>query len=634
MLLDKAILVIDIETTGLDPWRDEILMVGLYDGETYTCCRSAEELGQFMSRYCPDTVPILCGHNFAFDVRFLIVKGWIKEIPRMHCTQLLAHTFSHKVPKDYLEAYELKRKELNKTLPHGVTHRQARALSLKVLAPYFLEVEPFWETPGNHDNEEYNRKDCEYTHKLYQYINAKLTTQEAQFYEERMLPWSRMLLESTLRGIGMNAVRLDTTAAEAAKHEHELSKELDKVWATAHQAYYELNMHELNAKYQEMAAKALDKAKIKDALRTAAKYNNLLAKATSKVDKKINYDSPKQMLWLLRDHLGLNVTKIDDEEEESTGKAVLHQLASQGRQDIATFLEWRKQQKILTGFLPTYLNLMVNSRLHPTFNLTGTRTGRTSSSKPNLQQVPPGLYSLFQPTEGYEFIQYDLSGIEAALIALYSDDKTLYDIINSGTSIHDHNTKVLFGFKESVEQIKELYPKQRQTVKNVGFACFYGAGANRIETVFKTAGFMIDKAEAKKMLLKLKREYSGVFSFHKEITEVFEAKEQVSNLLGRPLVIVDRKDCYMKGFNTLIQSSASDLNLHAGYKAVTTWRENNIDAHPLLFIHDCIVAEARTAQAEEADKILVDSMTNYDLQCKWGKINLGVEGGRGMEWVK
>lgn len=633
MLLDEKILVIDIETTGLDPWRDEILMVGLYDGETYTCCRTKDQFVQALARY-DQAHWTLCGHNFAFDVRFLIVKQWLNEIPRMHCTQLLAHTFSTKVPKDYLENYELRRKELNKTLPHGVTHRQGKGLSLKVLAPYFLEVEPFWETPGNYDNEEYNRKDCEYTYRLYQYINARLTTQEGQFYEERMLPWSRMLLEATLRGIGMNAWRLDTMAAEAAKHEHELSQELDKVWADAHKAYHEMGVRALNVKYQEMAAKALEKAKIKDPFRTAAKYNNLLASATGKLDKRINYDSPKQMLWLLKDHLGLNVTKIDDEEEESTGKAVLHQLASQGRQDIATFLEWRKQQKVLTGFLPTYLTLMVNGRLHPTFNLTGTRTGRTSSSKPNLQQVPPGLYSLFQPTKDFEFIQYDLSGIEAALIALYSDDKTLYDIISSGTSIHDHNTKVLFGFKDPVEKIKELYPKQRQTVKNVGFACFYGAGANRIETVFKTAGFMIDKAEAKKMLNRLKKEYSGVFSFHKEITEVFEAKEQVSNLLGRPLVIPEREDCYMRGFNSLIQSSASDLNLHAGYKASNLWRAQGIDAHALLFIHDCIVAEARSAQAGAAERILVDSMTSYNLECKWGKIKLGVEGGRGQEWKK
>lgn len=625
MTLPERVTTLDIETSGLDPWRDEIYMTGVYDGEQYQCHRTPAALRA--------QGPLL-GHNLNFDVRFLKVKNWLRDIPaEIHDTQLMAHVFTKKVPESYLLKYEERRKELNKTLPKGHGHRHAKSLSLKVLAPYFLGVKPFWETPGNHDNEEYNQKDCEYTHRLYQKFSREFSEGEKAFYLDKQLPWSRMLLDMTLRGIGVNLVELDTAAADYAKKEHDLRAQLDERWKSAHSAWQLRQELALNAKYYNMCEKAQEKSKDKspEAMeRIRTRYDGLRAQSALKVEKKINYDSPKQMLWLLRDHLGLDVTKIDDEDEESTGKAVLHQLAAQGRDDVGLFLEWRKTQKILTGFLPTYQKLMVDGRLHPTFNLTGTRTGRTSSSKPNLQQVPPGLYKLFKPTEGYEFIGYDLSGIEAALIALYSDDRALYDIISSGTSIHDYNAKLLFNFQDPVDQIKELYPKQRQTIKNIGFAIFYGAGHRRLEAVFKTAGFMISSAEAKKMLAKLKDVYRDVFKFHESITEIFENGEVVYNLLGRPLVIPEKKNAYMKGFNTLIQSSASDLNLHACHKASKQWK----DAHPLLVVHDFILAEARKEVSAEAEKILVDAMTGFDLSCTHGKIELKVEGFRGQEWKK
>src|SRR5690606_17483037 len=103
----------------------------------------------------------------------------------------------------------------------------------------------------------------------------------------------------------------------------------------------------------------------------------------------INYSSPQQMSWLLKDYLKLDIT--DPQGEESTSKAVLNKLAATGREDIRAYLDWREADKVLTMYLPTYRELQVEGIIHPSFNLTGTRTGRTSSSAPNLQQVPPKL---------------------------------------------------------------------------------------------------------------------------------------------------------------------------------------------------------------------------------------------------
>lgn len=556
----------------------------------------------------------------------------------MEDTKLMAHVHHHKVPLLYLDQYERVRAEVNKTLPKGHKHRPARGLSLKVLAPFFLGVPPFWETPGNYDNEEYNRKDCVYTHQLHQYFSDHMTADEKVFYRTRMLPWSEMLLKMILKGIAIDPDELERLEAAYALRVEELEDKLDLAWTVAHEAYGTGEARKIRERYEGMFNAYLTKRKHPlNVDKIKKRYEIMCARALAKLSPestRINYGSSKQMLWLLRDYLGLDVSKVDltddDENPDSTGKAVLHRLAASGREDVATYLEWRAAKKILTAFLPSYRKMAVDSVLHPTFNLTGTRTGRISSSKPNLQQVPPKLYSIFKPREGHKFVQYDLGSIEAALIALYSNDETLYDLLKQGVSIHDYNTKVLFGLSEPVDEIKELYPKQRQTVKNIGFACFYGAGARRLEAVFKTAGFMVDTREARRMLDTLKGTYPRAFSFHKEVTKLFEDGGTVMNLLGRPVSIQDKSEAYMKGFNSLIQSSASDLNLHACHR----WARMSPEHHPLLVIHDCVLGEVREALADDAAKKLVDCMTDYDLDCENGPIKLSAEGGVSSLWVK
>lgn len=621
--------VVDIETTGLDPHKDEITRVGVLIEGKYYSFTDREDFLDFGINIL--SMPIV-GHNISFDIRFLLVKGWLHTIPKdLHDTQLMAHVCTRKVPKGFIEQYEERRKELNKELPRGVSHRPARSLSLKVLAPYFLKVSPFWETPEDHSNEEYNRKDCEYTDRLFNYFWPLLEECGMDFYQRRMVPWAKMLLEMTMQGINLNTLELDAMQADLSVQARDLEQELRTLWADHFTAYEEKQREEICTKYAEMASKAVLKAKDKG--RAIARYEKLQSEALAKVEP-FNFASPEQMKWLLKERLGLDISKLDDDEEESTGKAVLNKLANEGNSDIELFLKWRGVNKILTSFLPTYMELQVDGKLHPSFNITGTRTGRTSSSNPNLQQVPSSLYKLFSPSRGYKFIIYDLSGIEAALIALYSGDQRLFDILSSKTSIHDHNAKILFNLDTPVDEVKKKHPKERQTAKNLGFATFYGAGWRRLQIVFQAAGFTISDQEAKQKLQYLKNAYRSVFQFHRDVTDIAAEGGILENLFGRPIIIPDPQDAYMKAFNTLVQSSASDLNLRACEKAKEAWAKAGLNARPLLVIHDCIVAEAKIADCIKAEQILVDSMTDFKLESENGIIKLQVEGGISDKWEK
>lgn len=642
MTIVSNFLALDIETTGLDPWRDKIHMCGLFDGERYVAVRTPWQLRNLLGTLYKDRDII--GHRTDFDIKFLLVQGWVSREDlsgrTIHDSRIMGSLVKNRVPKTYLDQYNEDRKVANSSLPRGTSHREGSPLSLKTMAPWYLKVPPFWETPGDHNNEEYNEKDCLYTYRLGLLLGERLKEEGSWDFYMRMLGWQQMTMEMEIMGIRIDLEELDKVEAEYIARRDSLRQKLDELWKPAHEEYLKIQKALIENKYSEMVSAALIKRFGKDqfiisdgpiidkahALRM--RYLDMAKRASVKIET-FNYSSPKQMTWLLKDYLGLDITNADD--EESTGKAVLNKLVQDGREDIKTYLEWREADKVLTMYIPTYRSLHVDGVIHPSLNITGTRTGRLSSSSPNMQQVSPKLYRLFRPREGYKFIQYDLSGIEAALIALYSGEKKLYGILEKGESIHDHNAKAMFDLECAVTEVSERFPRERIVVKNIGFACFYGAGWRRISQVFAAGGFPITDAQAKEKLKLLKSYYPQVFEFHREITEVFERGETVYNLLGRPITLQEHDNPYMQGFNTLIQSSASDLNVEACYRFYVTRRYASA---PLLMIHDCIIAEAKANGAYIQAADLEHHMTNFKLESVNGPIQLRVEGGVSDAWEK
>ncbi len=622
---------------ALSPWNGRVTCIGVVGSGVRNVYRSIPDFSDDIRQLVRSNGLVF--HNGSFDIKFLIKAGcgdWIWDA-WTDDTQLMIHTCTEKIPDSWLTQYEEWRKEENKRLPQGVSHRAARGNSLKTNAPYWLGIEPFWENPADHDSDEYVLKDCEYTLRLYNLFNQKLKDlQQYGFYKNRMMSWTKMLTRAELRGISLDSSRLAEMKVEYADTVDALRAELDETWIEGHRAYLAKEKSRLIGKYSDMANKAISKLKEPDVekeMKIDARYYRLLKAAQEKLPDKINYDSPKQMLWLLRDHLQLPVKNFQG--EESTGKAVLQDLASGGREDIKLYLDWRQAHKIATAFLPTYEKLADSQQLiHPNFNLTGTRTGRLSSSSPNCQQIPSKLYSIFKPRPGYTFLQHDEAAIEAKLIALYSNDVNIMDAARPGHSIHNANATSFFGLDCRPEDVPDKHPAERRAAKTVGFALFYGAGSNRIKHAFTAAGFPTSDKEAKEKHKAFKSYYETAIKFHRSITKVFEAGDIVENLFGRPLKIQVPEQAYMKGFNTLIQSSASDLVLRSAEKAERRWREEGLDCHLLLFVHDFILAECNIDDAQRADEILVECMTDYTLTNELGSIKLEVDGGIGNEWSK
>ncbi len=570
-------------------------------------------------------------HNGKFDLKVAAAHGADLSDLWEDDTLLMAATLTEKVSEEYLLWYAAERERRNALLPRGVSHRPGSPHSLKVLAPYFLGVPAFWENPANHDDDTYVLLDCEYTLALARVLEAKLRAEgNYEFYKTKLLPWTRLLLKAERRGISINPEAMSVAEAEASREAASAKARLDELWHDAHTAFQNKKIEEKRNAYE--AKKTVAIAKAKDKGKAAVRYDALFAKAATKVPACINLDSPSQLSWLLKEHLGLDITDFDG--DETTGKAVLERLAGQGRQDIGEFLRYRKNRKLSTAFFPSYREMMWKGALHCSFNPTGTRTGRLSSSGPNLQQVPKGIHNIFVARPGYKLLTYDESAIEPRLIAFYSQDLNLYDILSQGKDFHNYNTGIFFDLDSSARDFKTRYPKERDVGKEVALALMYGAGTNRLMESAQKRGFVWSKREANYKLSRFKEFYEGVYKFREEVVNPALQAGSIKNLFGRAFTIDDPSDIHMQGFNSLVQGSASDLVLESAHRAQAEFEKQGLDAHVLLLVHDEIVVEAREDQAAQAETILVRAMTDYDLPTPLGPIHLKVEGKESKSWQK
>lgn len=643
--MDKILISLDIETAckygckscehGLHHLKNKIDIIGIYylhnDKEIKLTFNTTNELKAYL-----DSLKFkfeLLGHNLKFDLKTLTAKGLDLTTHFAEDTCLMAVAYSHKIPTDWLDAYEQDRLKLNKLLG-GAVHREAGEFSLKTLYPYFCNGESFWEVKDKNDKT-YVLKDCEYTYKLYQILKPKLIEDNSySFYKERLIPWSKMLYEAEIKGVTIDSVEMLKEKDNLINQIQSDKVELQKIWSAHTKDYIELENQKLIVKYNEMLSKSIEKLVNPDIAKIDKlndKYKKLYEKAIEHLPTEINIDSPTQINWLFK-KLGYDL--IDAEGNETTGKAVLEKLILEGKADIKLFQQYKKSKKLITSFYDSYEEKLINNILYTNFNLSGTRTGRLSSNGPNLQQVPGNLHKIFVARPGYKLATFDMSGIEPNMIAYFSEDKNLCELLISGKDFHSFVTKSLIEYVEcSFEDVKNKYPAERKLCKQIDLSLFYGSGVNRMITTAINHSINWTEKECHYKLRKFKSLFSGAFKFKEELDAIL-IDNYVPNVLGRPIRIEDPTDIYMKGFNTLIQSSASDLVLQAATSIMNEFKEKDIDGSVVLLVHDEIVTEIPQDRLDECQEIIIRNLTKFPLQTCHGLIKLKVEGKISKFWEK
>jgi DNA polymerase I-like protein with 3'-5' exonuclease and polymerase domains len=148
------------------------------------------------------------------------------------------------------------------------------------------------------------------------------------------------------------------------------------------------------------------------------------------------------------------------------------------------------------------------------------------------------------------------------------------------------------------------------------------------------SGFPLSELEARNIYNRFKQTYKVAMDYSKQVVQHMEQGNSIANLMGRPIRIEKPEECYLKAFNSLIQSSASDMLLFSCNKAVTDLKSNGIDGKVILLVHDYVGISVPDADVELATKLIEAALTGFDLSNSLGKIPITVDGGVSKVWEK
>ena len=579
----------------------------------------------------------LVGQNFKFDIKHLVHNGMDQDLlinAWTHDTQLMAYVMPEKIPTSWLANYEEQRQVENKKLPTGYSHRQASLHSLKTLAPYHLDVAPFWEDPTNHDNDEYVIKDVKYTFDLYHMLKFKMHEDDYNFYYEKQLPWAKELLRAELAGVSISMDTFEKLQGEAIANKETASTNINKQWAGAFKAWGKLKEEKELTRIDDMERRAVLRLKDESKIPGVIKRHDIKrAENTKKIEAPLNLNSPTQLVWLLRDYLKLDITNMDG--KESTDKEVLERLAIDN-EEISDLLAYRKWDKLCSTYYPSYLEFNVKGKIHTSFNTSTTRTGRLSSSFPNLQNQPKETRELFVSEPGTSFVIQDLAAIEPRLIAYFSEDEALCNLLIKEQDFHGTTAKAMFDYIDcDVNEVKGKYPRERAVAKTAGLAVIYGSGAKRVRNILYKASFtQYSDTDCRNIVKSIRALYKGAWEFKEDLDKRLGRGQTVSNFLGRPIYFADRDEIYMKGYNRLIQGSASDIVQEAILRYNNKMIGLGIDSKILITVHDELLAQAPDDKLDICKKEMIAAMIGHELPTQWGNIKLLTEGEVAKTWVK
>ena len=261
---------------------------------------------------------------------------------------------------------------------------------------------------------------------------------------------------------------------------------------------------------------------------------------------------------------------------------------------IDSILEYREAFKIKSSFVDPIIEYLGNDRrLHTTFNQTGTTTGRLSSEKPNLQNVPVGshwaslLRKAFKAEPGFSLAAFDYSQIELRILASVSGDEKLKKAFFENQDIHKLTVSQVFN-----TSLDEVTPVMRQLGKTLNFGVVYGMGADAFA---QTAGVSRERARA--FIDEYYSDFPGVGRWQEETKARVRDLGYVKNLNGRrrwflemvsPASQLQFRD-ERAAINMPIQSLAADILKMAMIKV----SQFGYGANLLLSIHDELLFEIK-----------------------------------------
>jgi DNA polymerase I len=355
--------------------------------------------------------------------------------------------------------------------------------------------------------------------------------------------------------------------------------------------------------------------------RLSGEFAQGMARIEAEVQKLVgapfNLSSPKQLGDILFGQMGLPGGKKTATGAWSTSASVLEDLAEEGHQLPARILDWRQLAKLkstYTDALPTFVDPRTR-RVHTSYALASTTTGRLSSSDPNLQNIPVRneegrkIRRAFVAAPGCKLISADYSQIELRLLAHVADIGALKQAFADGLDIHAMTASEMFGVP-----VKDMPSEVRRRAKAINFGIIYGISA------FGLANQLgIPRDEAGAYIRKYFERFPGIRDYMDATKRQARADGFVRTIFGRkchfPRINAanpsERAFNERAAINAPLQGAAADIIRRAMVRMDGALAKAKLDAKMLMQVHDELVFEAPDDQVEAtialAKKIMVDA---------------------------
>jgi len=328
------------------------------------------------------------------------------------------------------------------------------------------------------------------------------------------------------------------------------------------------------------------------------------AEATALVGRPFNLGSPKQIGDVLFGEMGLPGGKKTATGVWSTDASVLDQLAAEGHALPRLLLDWRQLSKLKGTYTDALGQAMDEKtrRIHTSYALASTTTGRLSSNDPNLQNIPVRteegrkIRRAFIAEPGHVLISADYSQIELRLVAHIGDIPQLKRAFLDGLDIHASTASEMFGVP-----VEGMPAETRRRAKAINFGIIYGISAFGLANQLS-----IPQDEAGAYIKTYFERFPGIRAYMERMRHTVRAQGYVTSLFGRKIHIPaatsksvhDRQFAERAAINAPIQGAAADVIRRAMIRMPAALAAEGLKARMLLQVHDELVFEA---PAEEAD---------------------------------
>ena len=433
---------------------------------------------------------------------------------------------------------------------------------------------------------DYAAEDALITLKLYNFLNKRTKIEKNNFvYSEIDLP-----LVKVLASIEKNGIKLDT------KYLANLSSEFEK-------------------------------------------DSYILEKKIFKLSKtKFNIGSPKQLGEILFIDLKIKGGKKTKSGTFSTDSATLLNLSDQGHAIASLVLDWRELTKLKSTYTDALQNQATeeNSRVHTSYGIANTLTGRLSSNDPNLQNIPirtnngKRIRKAFICDAKNILMSFDYSQVELRLAAEMSQDENFIQAFQNNIDIHSSTASQIFNIAPD-----KLDAEMRRKAKAINFGILYG-----ISPYGLAKQLSVTNSEAKNYIEDYFKKYPRIKKYMENQIEFAKSNLYVETIFGRKCNIknINDKNFSVRGFaerqaiNAPIQGTAADIIKLAMIELNKMINENNLEAKMLLQVHDELIFEIHESNKEFAIDKIKNVMENIHLKFKYFKVPLLVEYGSGKNW--